>query len=158
MPLQVKVDPLNCRFCKAPLTVPFVDLGSAPPSNAYLTAQTLYAPETWYPLRVMVCTRCWLVQTEDFAAREAFFSSDYAYFSSMSSSWLAHAKAYVGKMSGMLALDASTKPEDMHLPGYRFHGLNTKPKRYAVDASGNYRITWAWDDGDAIDVDIEDYH
>lgn len=108
MPLQVKVDPLNCRFCKAPLTVPFVDLGSAPPSNAYLTAQTLYAPETWYPLRVMVCTRCWLVQTEDFAAREAFFSSDYAYFSSMSSSWLAHAKAYVGKMSGMLALDASS--------------------------------------------------
>jgi proteic killer suppression protein len=46
----------------------------------------------------------------------------------------------------------------MHLPGYRFHGLNTKPKRYAVDASGNYRVTWAWDEGDAIDVDIEDYH
>ena len=56
------------------------------------------------------------------------------------------------------ALEAATKPEDMHLPGYRFHGLNTKPKRYAVDASGNYRITWAWDDGDALDVDIEDYH
>ena len=58
----------------------------------------------------------------------------------------------------LLALEAATKPEDMHLPGFRFHGLNTKPKRYAVDASGNYRITWAWDDGDAIDVDIEDYH
>ncbi len=58
----------------------------------------------------------------------------------------------------LLALDAATKPEDMHLPGFRFHGLNTKPKRYTVDASGNYRITWAWDDGDAIDVDIEDYH
>lgn len=70
--------------------------------------ETLNAPETWYPLRVMVCTSCWLVQTEDFAAREAFFSSDYAYFSSMSSSWLAHAKAYVGKMSEMLALDGSS--------------------------------------------------
>lgn len=58
----------------------------------------------------------------------------------------------------LLALDAATKPEDMNLPGFRFHGLNTKPKRYAVDASGNYRVTWAWDDGDAIDVSIEDYH
>lgn len=58
----------------------------------------------------------------------------------------------------LLALDAATKPEDMHLPGLRFHGLNAKPKRYAVDASGNYRVTWAWDEGDAIDVDIEDYH
>ncbi len=58
----------------------------------------------------------------------------------------------------LFALDAATKPEDMNLPGFRFHGLNTKPKRYAVDASGNYRVTWAWDDGDAIDVNIEDYH
>lgn len=58
----------------------------------------------------------------------------------------------------LFALDAATKPEDMRLPGFRFHGLNTKPKRYAVDASGNYRVTWAWDDSDAIDVDIEDYH
>ncbi len=58
----------------------------------------------------------------------------------------------------LLALDAATKPEDMNLPGFRFHGLNTKPKRYAVDTSGNYRVTWAWNDGDAIDVDIQDYH
>jgi proteic killer suppression protein len=56
------------------------------------------------------------------------------------------------------ALDAATKPEDMNLPGYRFHSLATKPKRYAVDASGNYRVTWAWEAGDAIAVDIEDYH
>lgn len=58
----------------------------------------------------------------------------------------------------LLALDAAIKPEDMNLPGFRFHGLNTKPKRYAVDASGNYRVTWAWDESDAIDVNIEDYH
>lgn len=58
----------------------------------------------------------------------------------------------------LLTLDAATQPEDMDLPGFRFHGLNTKPKRYAVDANRNYRVTWAWDDGHAIDVDIEDYH
>ena len=55
------------------------------------------------------------------------------------------------------ALDAATRPEDMDLPGLRFHGLHTDPKRYAVDASGNWRITFAWDEG-AIDVDLEDYH
>jgi hypothetical protein len=73
----------------------FVDLGSAPPSNAYLTQSGLRAPEVWYPLRLLVCERCWLVQTEDHAGREALFSDDYAYFSSFSASWLAHAKAYV---------------------------------------------------------------
>lgn len=55
-------------------------------------------------------------------------------------------------------LNAATKPEDMNLPGFRFHGLRGKPKRYAVDASGNYRVTFGWKDQDAIEVDIEDYH
>jgi len=55
-------------------------------------------------------------------------------------------------------LDVAAKPEDMNLPGFRFHGLNGKPKRYAGDASGNYRITFGWDEPDAIAVDIEDYH
>jgi proteic killer suppression protein len=59
----------------------------------------------------------------------------------------------------MLALlDVSTKPEDMNIPGSRFHGLNTKPKRYATDASGNYRMTFGFEDEDAVDVDLEDYH
>ncbi len=55
---------MNCRHCQTPLTLPFVDLGSAPPSNAYLTETSLRAPETWYPLRVLVCEHCWLVQTQ----------------------------------------------------------------------------------------------
>lgn len=55
-------------------------------------------------------------------------------------------------------LDAAHCPEDMKLPGFRFHGLQGRPKRYAVDASANYRITWGWDDPDAIEVDLEDYH
>ncbi len=58
----------------------------------------------------------------------------------------------------LAVLDAATTPGDMNLPGFRFHGLSTNPKRYAVDASGNYRVTWEWDDGDAVAVDIEDYH
>jgi len=77
---------------------PFLDLGSAPPSNAYLTPAALNAPEVWYPLRLLVCEQCWLVQTEDHAGREALFSADYAYFSSFSSSWLRHAQAYVQVM------------------------------------------------------------
>ena len=78
--------------------------GSAPPSNAYLSEAALRAPEVWYPLRLLVCERCWLVQTEDHAGREALFSADYAYFSSFSSSWLAHARAYVEAMRSRFAL------------------------------------------------------
>ncbi len=59
----------------------------------------------------------------------------------------------------LLALDDGSKPEDMNLPGYRFHGLSGQDKgRFAIDASGNWRITFGWDDPDAIDVDLEDYH
>jgi SAM-dependent methyltransferase len=75
-----------------------VDLGSAPPSNAYLSTTDLRAPEKWYPLRVLVCDRCWLVQTEDYAGFEELFSAEYAYFSSYSSSWLKHAEEYVDAM------------------------------------------------------------
>ncbi|GAB1816244.1 methyltransferase C-terminal domain-containing protein [Mycobacterium sp. MUNTM1] len=73
----------------------FVDLGFAPPSNAYLLAEDLGNPEVHYPLRVKVCHRCWLVQTEDYARAEELFSAEYAYFSSTSSSWLDHAAQYV---------------------------------------------------------------
>lgn len=89
---------MKCRHCAADLSLPMVDLGSSPPSNAYLTEATLDAPETWYPLRVLVCTTCWLAQTEDFAKRDAFFSNDYAYFSSFSDSWLSHSRSYVDAM------------------------------------------------------------
>ena len=89
---------MKCRHCGSELHRPFLDLGSAPPSNAYLTPAALNAPEVWYPLRLLVCEQCWLVQTEDHAGREALFSADYAYFSSFSSSWLRHAQAYVQVM------------------------------------------------------------
>ncbi len=89
---------MKCRHCGHELDVPFIDLGSAPPSNAYLTAAHLRAPEKYYPLRVLVCLNCWLVQTEDYVGAEELFSSDYAYFSSYTNSWLLHAQDYVAKM------------------------------------------------------------
>jgi SAM-dependent methyltransferase len=89
---------VNCRHCRAAVTLPFIDLATAPPSNAYVTAQRLHGPETWYPLCVFVCTQCWLVQTEDYAHRSELFANDYAYFSSVSRSWLEHAQGYVDDM------------------------------------------------------------
>lgn len=89
---------MKCRHCGTELTLPMVDLGSAPPSNAYLTEQTLHAPEKWFPLRVLVCEHCWLAQTEDFAQADELFDSEYAYFSGFSDSWLAHSERYVAEM------------------------------------------------------------
>jgi len=100
---------MNCRHCKAPLRHTFLDLGFAPPSNAYLTAEDLHRPEKCYPLRVKVCEQCWLVQTEDYAQADELFSPDYAYFSSTSSSWLAHAKAYCKQMTASLRLGAHSQ-------------------------------------------------
>ena len=99
---------MKCRHCQAKLKTPLVDLGSAPPSNAYLTQQTLHAPEKYFPLRVLVCTQCWLVQTEDYAGADELFSADYAYFSSISTSWLKHAEKYVADMASRFALDAKS--------------------------------------------------
>lgn len=95
---------MKCRHCQQELTLPFLDLGSAPPSNAYLGPDGLTAPETWYPLRILVCEGCWLVQTEDHAQREQLFDADYAYFSSFSRSWLEHARRYVDDMVGRFGL------------------------------------------------------
>jgi SAM-dependent methyltransferase len=96
---------LNCRHCGHPLTFAFLDLGFAPPSNAYLSGEDLGRPERHYPLKLYVCDACWLVQTEDYTAREELFDADYAYFSSVSESWLAHARRYASSIIDMLALD-----------------------------------------------------
>jgi SAM-dependent methyltransferase len=85
---------MNCRHCNTPLKQTFLDLGFAPPSNAYLSQADLCKPEKYYPLKVKVCTQCWLVQTEDYAKADELFNAEYAYFSSTSSSWLDHASSY----------------------------------------------------------------
>ncbi|GAO34793.1 SAM-dependent methyltransferase [Sulfuricella sp. T08] len=99
---------MKCRHCGAELVLPLIDLGSAPPSNAYLTEQTLHAPEKYFPLRVLACTECWLVQTEDYAGADELFSADYAYFSSFSTTWLKHAEQYVTDMVQRFSLDATS--------------------------------------------------
>lgn len=98
-----------CRHCGSLLNLPFLDLGSAPPSNAYLSEATLHGSEVWFPLRLLVCRNCWLVQTADYAGREALFTDDYAYFSSFSSTWLAHARDYVARMIHRFHLDAASR-------------------------------------------------
>ena len=99
---------MKCRHCEAQLSLPLIDLGSAPPSNAYLTEKTLKAPEKWFPLKVLVCKECWLVQTEDYAGAEELFDHDYAYFSSVSSSWLKHAEKYVADMVDRFKFNANS--------------------------------------------------
>jgi len=97
-----------CRHCAAPLARTFVDLGTAPPSNAYLAPERLAEPEVWYPLRVLVCDACRLVQTQDVAAREAFFAPDYAYFSGVSQFWVAHCDAHAEACIARFGLGADS--------------------------------------------------
>lgn len=95
---------MNCRHCHAPLENVFLDLGFAPPSNAYLTTADLNKPELYFPLKLFVCEQCWLVQTEDYAEADQLFNRDYAYFSSVAQSWLDHATCYVTMITKRLEL------------------------------------------------------
>ena len=97
-----------CRHCGAPLERVFLDLGHAPPSNAYLPPEALDQPELTFPLRLRVCDVCHLVQTEDFAEADKLFSASYAYFSSTSRSWLDHAARYAGQVMSRFGLSADS--------------------------------------------------
>ena len=99
---------MNCRHCGMPLQHTFLDLGFAPPSNAYLSKEALTRPELYFPLKIKVCDHCWLVQTEDYASADSFFTAEYAYFSSTSIGWLAHAKRYAEKMIAELSLTSAS--------------------------------------------------
>ncbi len=99
---------MKCRHCHHHLDHKFLDLGFAPPSNAYLSHEELQKPELTFPLVLHVCTHCWLVQTQDFAQADALFTKDYAYFSSTSKSWLLHAESYCDLMSQKLQLGHSS--------------------------------------------------
>lgn len=98
----------ECRHCKTPLALQFVDLGTAPPSNAYLNATAIKAAETWYPLSVYVCDHCWLVQTADCVSELDLFNSGYAYFSGFSETWLNHCRLYVQTIIDRLGLNAES--------------------------------------------------
>lgn len=118
---------MKCRHCGEQLSLQFVDLGSSPPSNSYLSKDGLFAAETYFPLRVLICEKCWLVQTEDTASREEFFNSDYAYFSSYSATWLKHAEQYVNSMVNRFGLTAeSTVVEIASNDGYLLQYVKDK--------------------------------
>lgn len=99
---------MKCRHCGAPLRHVFIDLGHQPPSNAYLKAEQLHAPEVHYPLTVYVCDGCWLVQLPAHVAPDQLFRPDYAYLSATSAHWVAHAERYVGAIVERLALNAQS--------------------------------------------------
>ena len=90
---------MQCRFCKTELEHVFIDLVNSPASNSFLTTEQLNEPETFYPLKVFTCHKCFLVQVDEYKKSAAIFDSNYAYFSSYSSSWLKHASDYVDKMN-----------------------------------------------------------
>ncbi|MEJ5058229.1 MULTISPECIES: class I SAM-dependent methyltransferase [unclassified Pseudomonas] len=100
---------MNCRGCATPLALPLIDLGTSPPSNAYVRADQLEQAEQWVPLKVAVCQQCWLVQTEDYTRADSLFDAEYAYFSSFSSTWLAHAEKYVAEMVERFGLTADSR-------------------------------------------------
>ncbi|MBL6455575.1 class I SAM-dependent methyltransferase [Belnapia sp. T6] len=98
----------TCRACTAPLTRSLVDLGLSPLSNSYVPPERARMGEMFLPLHALVCDACHLVQLEAYAAPEAIFS-DYAYFSSFSSSWLRHAEAYAAAMAARFHLGAHSR-------------------------------------------------
>src|SRR5271155_4724527 len=89
--------PARCRFCSAPLDQVFADLGMSPLANSYLTPEQANTAEPFYPLRAFVCRSCFLVQLEEFETPDHIFS-DYAYFSSYSTSWLEHCRQYADQV------------------------------------------------------------
>ncbi len=98
----------RCRFCGAGLRHLFVDLGTQPLANAYLTDADLKRPEPFYPLRLLVCAECFLVQVEETVSPERLFS-DYAYFSSYSDAWLRHAESYAATVVKRFGLDVHSR-------------------------------------------------
>lgn len=100
---------MHCRFCDTPLTHVFADLDLAPPSNSYLRPEELNAPEVFYPLKIWTCESCFLTQIDEFKSHDEIFSGDYAYFSSFSSSWVAHAKRFVEDMAAEFGLDEDSR-------------------------------------------------
>jgi len=100
---------MKCRFCKTELQHVFIDLINSPASNSFLTKEQLNEPEVYYPLKVYTCHQCFLVQVDEYKKSDDIFNSDYVYFSSYSTSWLAHAKKYVQAMTDRFGYNGQSK-------------------------------------------------
>lgn len=100
---------MQCRFCKTELVHEFIDLINAPASNSFLSLEQLNEPEVFFPLKVLVCHKCFLVQVDEYKKSDAIFDSEYVYFSSFSTSWLAHAKRYTEMITERLRLTPNSR-------------------------------------------------
>ena len=127
-----------CRLCSAELTQTFVDLGMSPPCESYLIAERLDQGETFYPLHVRICGKCLLVQLPTYIPPEDIFS-DYAYFSSYSDSWVAHARLFVEKAVDRLGLTtASNVVEVASNDGYLLqHVVARGIRAWGIEPAGN---------------------
>ena len=96
---------MKCRFCQNELTHEFIDLVNSPPSNSFLSIEELNEPEVFYPLKLFVCEKCFLVQIDEYKRSEEIFGDKYAYFSSFSSTWLEHARQYVEMITARVRLN-----------------------------------------------------
>lgn len=140
---------MKCRHCESPLKHTFLDLGHAPPSNAYISEEDINRPEIYFPLKIKVCDQCWLVQTVDCTNAEYLFTNNYAYFSSTSSSWLLHAKDFSKKIIKKLNLnDRSYVIEVASNDGYLLKNfieqniscLGIEPTKSTADAAEKLKI------------------
>lgn len=100
---------MKCRHCGNDRFIPFADLQNCPPSNAMLTVERLYDPETYYPLVVEVCDDCFLAQVDEHKSATEIFDSDYTYFSSFSRSWLEHAARYAAMATDRFGLNSQSQ-------------------------------------------------
>lgn len=99
---------MKCRFCNNELSFEFIDLTNSPPSNSNLNKIELNEPEIFYPLRLFVCEKCFLVQIDEYKKSDEIFNEKYAYFSSFSKTWLDHSRKYVEMMVDKLKLDKNS--------------------------------------------------
>lgn len=99
---------MKCRFCSKKTDNVLIDLGSMAISNAFITKEQLLQGETIYPLKVLVCDNCFLVQVDEYQKKEQIFSAEYVYFSSVSDFWLAHSKNYVEKIIPQFNLNGNS--------------------------------------------------
>ena len=99
---------MKCRFCNNELSYEFIDLINAPLSNSILTEEELNEPEIFFPLKLFICEKCFLVQIDEYQKSNEIFNEKYAYFSSISKSWLEHSRKYVYMIMKKLQLNKNS--------------------------------------------------
>ncbi len=138
-----------CRHCGSEDMFNLVDLGTSPPSNAYVLKENINSEEKWFPLKVKICSECFLCQTEDYSSGEDLFTEDYAYFSSFSQTMLDHSKQYSLEMINNLNLDSNSlvvevAANDGYLLQYfkekNIPSIGVEPTKSTADAARNKGI------------------